>query len=84
MRCGFCGESTAPLGISWTVPGQRVVVLQCSSCQAVLGAANEAPTELLNHVHNVERQLSNVAQVAQTLERKLRNLEHEVSRLRRG
>ena len=69
MKCGFCGNSTAPLGMSWNVSGQKVVVLQCSSCQAVLGATND-DADLVNRMHDLSGQLM--------------NLEDEVQRLRRG
>jgi hypothetical protein len=52
MTCGFCKQTTAPMGMRWTTGGERLIVLQCSNCQAILGAAH---SDLSDRLERLER-----------------------------
>jgi hypothetical protein len=39
MRCGFCGHEGDPVGRRLTIAGLRMVIILCSSCEAILGVA---------------------------------------------
>lgn len=39
MKCGFCNAQGTPTGSTSTMSGQRVVIIYCRTCRAILGAA---------------------------------------------
>lgn len=39
MKCGFCNTQGTPTSGIYTLSGQRVVIIYCARCDAVLGAA---------------------------------------------
>jgi protein-arginine kinase activator protein McsA len=57
MKCGFCGQNTAPLGMTWSTSGERLIVLVCGRCQAVLGAANADLSDKLDSLERRTRQV---------------------------